>query len=109
MKKQASGMLQAADLLVWQYSKYIKDLTSGRKPRKDFMALTEKPIAFTHIWNESGTYITFNQFDDSDLYGGDCRRFLTHLYFTNDDVEHIRKISNAWTLVAYPDGSVREV
>ena len=41
VKKRDSILLQAADLLVWQFAKNVKDkVFSGRRIRKDFIALT---------------------------------------------------------------------
>lgn len=39
--KRASGLVQAADILVWQYAKYVKCIIEGRPIRKDFMSLIE--------------------------------------------------------------------
>jgi hypothetical protein len=41
-KKEEMPLLQAADLLVWQYAKFIKDkVWSTRKPRADFKSLMQ--------------------------------------------------------------------
>ena len=43
-------LLQAADLLAWQTTKYVKDKLSGaRPPRKDFLSLMEHDHMFMHI------------------------------------------------------------
>ncbi|WP_373503738.1 DUF3800 domain-containing protein [Aestuariivirga sp.] len=42
VSKSDSGMIQAADILAWQYSKHIKNLVESRRPpRKDFLALMD--------------------------------------------------------------------
>jgi len=47
-KKREVCLLQAADLFVWQLSKYVKDkVNKRRKPRADFRSLVET----VHSWN----------------------------------------------------------
>lgn len=42
VKKEDSGLIQAADMLTWHLAKYVKDVVSGRRPpRKDFVALMD--------------------------------------------------------------------
>jgi hypothetical protein len=47
IKKRNSGMIQAADILIWQYAKFIKDLTKeSRLPRLDFRSIMKIPGIF---------------------------------------------------------------
>lgn len=50
--KEKVRLLQAADLLAWQTTKYIKDASSGKRgPRKDFASLMEHHHMFCHpVW-----------------------------------------------------------
>lgn len=54
--KKHLRLLQAADLLAWQSTKYAKDaLTQARSPRKDFLSLVEHPHMFIYLaMNEKG-------------------------------------------------------
>lgn len=48
--KQDAPIIQAADLLVWQSAKFMKDKLFGtRPPRKDFLSLMRHPHAFAYI------------------------------------------------------------
>ena len=48
--KADTGMIQAADIIVWQYAKFIKDVVQSNRPRrKDFKFLMQKSGLFFHI------------------------------------------------------------
>lgn len=48
--KNQSNLVQAADLLAWQSTKYLKDKISGaRAARKDFASLMEHPHTFVYL------------------------------------------------------------
>src|SRR5690606_18032419 len=56
-RKQDVRLLQAADLLVWQAAKFMKDkVTNTRAPRKDFMSLMEHSHVFAYIILD-GSYV----------------------------------------------------
>lgn len=58
--KEQVRLLQAADLLAWQSSKYVKDrISKKRPPRKDFMSLMEHPHSFAHVTLKDGGGIGF--------------------------------------------------
>jgi hypothetical protein len=49
-KKEQIRLLQAADLLAWQSTKFLKDrLSQKRQPRKDFLSLMEHRHTFAHL------------------------------------------------------------
>jgi len=53
--KRQVRLLQAADLLAWQTTKYVKDkLFNKRAPRKDFTSLMEHPHMFMHVQHTNG-------------------------------------------------------
>lgn len=53
--KKQIRLLQAADLLAWQTTKYVKDrLSRKRPPRKDFMSLMEHPHVVMHTQHTGG-------------------------------------------------------
>ena len=57
-KKTEVRLLQAADLLVWQGAKYLKDKVSkARKPRKDFKSLMELPHRFYYTYSVKGNLV----------------------------------------------------
>lgn len=47
--KEQVPLLQAADLLAWQCTKYVKDRFRGKGPRKDFLALMEHRHLLAYI------------------------------------------------------------
>jgi len=48
--KRHLPLLQAADLLAWQTTKYVKDqLSNARKPRQDFLSLMDHPHDFVYL------------------------------------------------------------
>jgi len=48
--KDEVPLLQAADLLVWQAHKFMKDkITEARPPRRDFVSLMRHPHTFTYV------------------------------------------------------------
>lgn len=51
-------LLQAADILVWQAAKYVKDkINRSRPPRKDFVSLMEARHTFMFLcWEQEGLY-----------------------------------------------------
>jgi hypothetical protein len=53
--KERLPSLQAADLLAWQTTKYVKDgLSAARKPRQDFLSLMEHPHVFAYLTLKDG-------------------------------------------------------
>jgi hypothetical protein len=53
--KKEKCLLQAADVLVWQTAKFIKDkYRKARKPRGDFLALAEKPTMYHYLYKYRG-------------------------------------------------------
>jgi len=58
--KEKVPLLQAADLLAWQTTKFVKDdMSQARKPRKDFVSLMEHQHSFNFIRSkgEDGLFI----------------------------------------------------
>ena len=50
VKKVDAPLVQAADLLVWQAAKFMKDkLSRARGPRRDFLSLMHHPHAFAYV------------------------------------------------------------
>ena len=50
-------LLQAADILVWQCAKYVKDkLSKARPPRADYVSLMKHPTWFMHIAVNENNY-----------------------------------------------------
>lgn len=47
--KRESPLLQAADMIAWQSTKYIKNFVGGRPLRKDFESLLEVPTRIQHM------------------------------------------------------------
>jgi hypothetical protein len=53
--KEQIPLLQAADLLAWQATKYAKDRrTNARQPRRDFLSLMEHPHSFAYLYIKDG-------------------------------------------------------
>jgi hypothetical protein len=49
-EKDRLPLLQAADLLAWQTTKYVKDgIATTRKPRRDFLSLMEHPHDLVYL------------------------------------------------------------
>lgn len=54
--KPTTPLLQAADLLVWQSAKFIRDKVSdARKPRADFVSLIQHPTVFGYVVVQNNT------------------------------------------------------
>ena len=50
MKKADLALLQAADILVWQFAKFIKDRASNKRAmRKDFQSLLQHRHKFSYV------------------------------------------------------------
>lgn len=61
-EKTKVPLLQAADLLAWQSTKYVKDRMSNKRPmRRDFASLMEHPhsLVYMHMDNENGLQLVF--------------------------------------------------
>jgi len=67
--KQSSGMIQAADIIVWQYAKFVKDKAlSNRKTRADFRILAQKYGLYCHSFQIKGKILlAFLSSDEVDI------------------------------------------
>lgn len=66
INKNCSGIVQAADILVWQYSKFIKDkVLSDRNTRKDFRELMKMRTLFLNVVPRGNTVMLTPFYNDS--------------------------------------------
>ncbi|MES0095093.1 MULTISPECIES: DUF3800 domain-containing protein [unclassified Mesorhizobium] len=88
MDKRASGMIQAADIIVWQYAKFIKDMVqSERGPRKDFRSLLTVPARIMHVVPTKDRKLTLIPLTDGDVDNGEARQLLRDIYGPNEPPE----------------------
>lgn len=84
-KKEEVRLLQAADLLVWQYAKFIKDkVWSTRKPRADFKSLVQHrhSVIFTTALDETAIIATDEH--PSPMHNDHRDKIIT-AFFSDDD------------------------
>lgn len=79
--KTFSGMIQAADILVWQFAKFVKDTSmSARPPRKDFLSLMSVPSFFPHIYPYQGNNVSMWYWNSTNVSHEETARQARDLY-----------------------------
>jgi Protein of unknown function (DUF3800) len=104
--KESSGMVQAADILVWQFAKFTKDAANSMRPiRKDFLSLLRSPLFFPHIYPHEGKHFSMWYWNSSSILHPDARLQAKNLYdnsLSNLDL----KQRHAWTFEDYSEAEI---
>jgi hypothetical protein len=81
VKKDYSGLVQAADVLVWQFAKFTKDAaTSDRQIRKDFLSLLRSPCFFPHIYPHKDRHFSMWYWSSNSIQHPDARTQASDIY-----------------------------
>lgn len=99
VKKTEQPLIQAADLLVWQCHKYVKDKIIGtRLPRKDYINLVEHNSYFGYFAMEKGGIIIFS--DRVPHVESEMRDQMIRDFFTRSSAFENPAIRAAYDLIA---------